>query len=69
MLVTHAPSNPKVILENRRMVIEKLAALWDTGLEVQMAWLDMLPGGHTPWWITSLRTLEPLQKRVIDNSN
>jgi hypothetical protein len=51
------------------MVTEKLAALWHTGLEVQMAWLDMLPGGHTPWWITSLRTLEPLQKRVIDNSN
>jgi hypothetical protein len=50
------------------MVTEKLAALWHTGLEVQMAWLDMLPGGHTPWWTTSLRILEPLQKRVIDNS-
>lgn len=68
MLATHAPSNPKMILENRRMVTEKLAALWDTGLEVQMAWLDMLSGGHTPWWTTSLRILEPLHKRVIDNS-
>jgi len=68
MLATHAPSNPKMILENRRMVTEKLAALWDTGLEVQMALLDMLSGGHTPWWTTSLRILEPLHKRVIDNS-
>ncbi|WP_018403342.1 hypothetical protein [Marinobacter gelidimuriae] len=68
MLVTHAPLNPKMILENRRMVTEKLAALWDTGLEVQMAWLDMLSGGHTPWWTTSLRILEPLHKRAIDNS-
>ncbi|WP_050996592.1 hypothetical protein [Marinobacter sp. BSs20148] len=68
MLVTHAPSNPKVILENRRMVTEKLAALWDTGLEVQMAWLDTLSGGHTPWWTTSLRILEPLLERAIDNS-
>lgn len=68
MLATHAPSNPKMILENRRMVTEKLAALWDTGLEVQMALLDILAGGHTPWWTTSLRILEPLHNRAVDNS-
>jgi len=68
MLVTHAPSNPKMISENRRMVTEKFTALWDTGLELQMAWLDMLSGDHTPWWTTSLRILEPMHKRAVDNS-
>ena len=68
MLATHAPLNPKMILENRRMVTEKLAALWDTGLEVQMAWLGILSGDNTPWWTTSLRILEPLHERAIANS-
>lgn len=68
MLATHAPLNPKMILENRRMVTEKLSALWDTGLEVQRAWLDILSGTHTPWWTTGLRILEPLHKRAVENS-
>ena len=68
MLVTHAPLNPKMMLENRRMVTEKLVALRDTGLELQMAWLNMLSGDHTPWWTTSLRIIEPLHKRAIDNA-
>jgi len=68
MLATHAPLNSKMMSENRRMVTEKLAALLDTGLEVQMAWLDMLAGNHTPWWTTSLRILEPLHERTIANS-
>jgi hypothetical protein len=68
MLATHSPLSAEMMSENRRMVTEKIAALWETGLEVQMACLDMMIGNHTPWWTTSLRILEPLHKRAIENS-
>jgi len=65
---TKSPLDPKMIQENQRMVTEKLAATWKVGLEVQKAWLNILLGGQTPWWISSRRSLKPLHKRTTANA-
>ena len=66
---TQSPFDPKMMLENQRMVMEKLAASWEVGTQMQKAWMNMLGGGRmTPWWTTGQRTLKPLHKRTTANA-
>jgi hypothetical protein len=68
MWETKSPFDPKMMLENHRMVSEKLAASWEIGFEMQKAWMKMLSGGQTPWWTTGRRTIKPLHRRTTANS-
>lgn len=68
MWETKSPCDPRMMVENQRMVAEKLAASWEVGFEMQKAWMNMLSGGQTPWWKTGRCTLKPLHRRTTANS-
>lgn len=65
---TQVPTSAKMMKENQRMMTEKFEAGMEVALEMQKTMLGMLSGQHSPWWVTSRRTMTPLHRRTTANS-
>ncbi|WP_233266451.1 hypothetical protein [Cobetia sp. L2A1] len=66
---TQSPLDPKMIVENQKMVSEKIAASWEMWFVMQKAWSSAMTGGKVaPWWTTGTQFIKPLHKRTTANS-
>ncbi|WP_447927576.1 MULTISPECIES: hypothetical protein [unclassified Vreelandella] len=60
--------SPSMMLENQRMVTEKIEASLEAGMVMQKTFLNALSGHYAPWWVTSQNTLSPYHRRSRANS-
>lgn len=60
--------SPDMMLENQRMVTEKIEASLEAGMAMQSLFLSALGGHYSPWWVTSQKTMLPYHRRSRANS-
>ena len=60
--------SPHMMLENQRMVTEKIEASMEAGLVMQKALFNSMNGQLAPWWVTSKSTMKPYHQRSSANS-
>lgn len=60
--------SPSMMLENQRMVTEKIEASVEASLAMQKAFFGALNGRYAPWWVTSQQALSPYHRRSRANS-
>ncbi|WP_447554832.1 hypothetical protein [Vreelandella sp. EE22] len=60
--------SPMMMLENQRMVTEKIEAGMEAGLVMQKAFFNAMDGHYAPWWVTSQNALSPYHSRSRANS-
>ncbi|UYG00017.1 MULTISPECIES: hypothetical protein [unclassified Halomonas] len=60
--------SPGMMLENQRMVTEKMEASIEAGMAMQKAFFGAMNGHYAPWWVTSQKTMSPYHRRSRANS-